>query len=128
MKLPPRFLLDEHLRGPLHDAIRSHNSVPDADPLLADRVGDFADLPLGSDDPSILRWAEREGWILVTGDRRTMATHLRDHLARGGHSPGVFLLPSVFSIAEVIEALILAAYVADPSEWVDRVAYLPSLA
>jgi len=32
-------------------------------------VGDPTDLPLASDDPDILRWAEREGFVLVTFDQ-----------------------------------------------------------
>ncbi len=32
------------------------------------RVRDEPDLPLGSEDPEILRWAEREGFILVSTD------------------------------------------------------------
>ncbi len=55
-----RFLLDEHLRGPLWHAIQRHN-LSSSDSLDVVRVGDPADLPLGSDDPTILAWAERFG-------------------------------------------------------------------
>jgi hypothetical protein len=74
-----RFLLDEHLRGPLWHAIQRHN-VRGQLPLDVVRVGDPSDLPLGSGDPEILSWAERETRILVTEDRQTMASHLDDHL------------------------------------------------
>ncbi|CAN5772651.1 hypothetical protein BH23PLA1_BH23PLA1_43870 [soil metagenome] len=124
MSRPVRFLLDENLRGPLWEAILRHNTRPNAEILDAVRVGDPPAPPLGTADPEILRWAEREARILVINDRQTMAAHLRDHLALGGRSPGVFLVPNVFSIAEVVEFLVLAAYVADPSEWYDRIAYL----
>jgi hypothetical protein len=123
---PVAYLLDEHLRGPLWDAIRHHNARPDAEPLVAYRVGDPPAPPLGADDPEILRWAEREGCILVSCDRRTIAAHLRDHLDAGGHSPGVFLLPNVFSLSDVVEYLVLAAHVADPSEWRDRIVFVPT--
>ena len=53
----PRFLLDEHLRGFLWKAIRHHNLIG-GDFIDAIRVGDPADLPLGSSDPDILIWAE----------------------------------------------------------------------
>lgn len=124
MSVPVAYLLDEHLRGPLWDAIRHHNNRTDAEPLVAYRVGDSPAPPLGADDPEILRWAERMGCILVTCDRQTMAAHLRDHLDGGGHSPGVFLLPKVFTLADAIEFLILAAYVAEPSEWWDRITFV----
>ena len=128
MNGPTRFLLDEHLRGPLFDAIGLHNALPDAEPLIAFRVGDFPDLPLGVDDRAILRWAEREGCILLTSDQATMASHFRDHLAAGGHSPGIFFVPKVFSLPVILDCLVLAAHVAVPSEWLDRRVYLPALA
>jgi hypothetical protein len=55
--MPPRFVLDEHLRGDLWNAIERHNrnGVNTVDVV---RVGDMADLPLGSKDPSTLIWAE----------------------------------------------------------------------
>ena len=125
MSAPVAFLLDEHLRGPLWQAIWHHNVLPDAEPLVTVRVGDPPAPPLGTDDPEILRWAEREGCILVSCDRRTMTAHFRDHLGAGRHSPGVFLLPNVFSIPDVVEFLVLAAHLADPSEWRDRIVFVP---
>ena len=47
------FLLDENLRGLLWKHIRRHN-VRGVHPIDAVRVGDVADLPLGSTDPAIL--------------------------------------------------------------------------
>src|SRR5689334_9868737 len=104
---PARYLLDEHLRGVLFDAISAYNAVAGADPIQADQVGDFSDLPLGSLDPAILSWAEREGRILVSCDRSTMAAHFWDHLAQGRHSPGLFLLPNSFAIPEILDDLAL---------------------
>jgi hypothetical protein len=51
--MPLAFLLDEHLRGPLWNAIQRHDL---ASPFRLDvaRVGDPSDLPLGSDDDAIL--------------------------------------------------------------------------
>ncbi len=48
--------------------------------------------PLKTPDPAILQWIEQEGFILVSRNRRTMPRHLRDHLAAGGHIPGIMLL------------------------------------
>ncbi len=86
-----RFLLDEHLRGQLWQALRWHNQRG-AYPLDVVRVGDPADLPHGTPDPEILAWAEREGRILVSADRGTLPGHLADHLSAGRHVPGLFLL------------------------------------
>ena len=50
-------------------------------------VGDPPDLPLGSDDRTILLWSEREERIL-TEDKSTMPAHLAAHLD-AGHRSGV---------------------------------------
>lgn len=93
--MPLRYLLDENLRGLLWKAILRHNAVG-IDVIDAVRVGDHPDLPLGSADPEILLWAEAADRVLVTRDKRTIATHLAvpvdddrvavDRFARGrGH-------------------------------------------
>ena len=81
-----RYLLDEHLRGPLRRAIQWHNSRGSY-PLDVVRVGDFADLGLGTTDPAILVWAEREERILVSHNRNSLARHLADHLRPGPPVP-----------------------------------------
>jgi hypothetical protein len=43
----------------------------------------------------------------------------------GGHSPGLFILPQRFSIADVLEFLVLAAHASDPWEWYDQIMYYP---
>jgi hypothetical protein len=85
--MPIRFLLDEHLRGPLWHAIGRHN-LGGGLPLDVARVGDPPDLPLGADDSAILLWAERENRILITEDKHTIAIHLAGHCQAGHHSPG----------------------------------------
>ena len=72
--MPLRFVLDENQRGLLRRAIVRHNHAG-IYPLDAVRVGDEPDLPLGSSDSDILLWSEREGRILVSFDRATMAGH-----------------------------------------------------
>jgi hypothetical protein len=91
--------------------------------IQAYRVGDEPAPPLGTDDPEILQWAEREGCIVVSCDRQTMASLFRDHINAGRHLPGLILLPNVFSIDDVLEYLILAAYASEPWEWQDRILY-----
>ena len=122
--MPLAYVLDEHLRGPLWQAILSHNAAG-AYPLDAARVGDSTDLPLGSLDPDILIWAEREGRMIVSRDESTMKTHLADHLLAGHHSPGVFLVRKRSRLAKVVSFLVDAAYASDPSEWQDVVTYIP---
>jgi hypothetical protein len=118
------FLLDEHLRGPLWQAILQHN-LRGRERIDVVRVGDPPDLPLAVDDPAILLWAERERRILVTEDRHTMGRHLRDHLATGHHSPGIFITRAGQSIRMVTECLVLIAQAGEPAEFADAITYIP---
>ena len=122
--MPLRFLLDEHLRGPLPGAVQRHNAggVHVIDVLC---VGDPPDLPLGSSDPDILLWAEREGRIVVTRDRRTMPGHLVSHLLAGHHLPGLFLLRSRVTLPAVVSFLVAAAHAGDPTLFQDRIQDVP---
>lgn len=119
-----RYLLDEHLRGPLWRAIQWHNSSG-VYPLDVVRVGEPPDLPLSSDDPTLLQWAEREQRILVTHDPDTMPKHLADHLAAGRHSPGVFMLRPRSTLPQILSFLVDAAYASEPGEWQDRIQFIP---
>jgi hypothetical protein len=119
-----RFVLDEHLRGRLWWAIDRHN-LGGGLPIDAVRVGDPPDLPLGTPDPDILLWAERDGRIVITLDVHTMPAHLANHLATGHHSPGVFLVRQGASLAQIVSYLELAAHAGDPADYIDRVTYIP---
>jgi hypothetical protein len=119
-----RYLLDENERGALWSAIVRHNASS-AEPLQADRVGDRLDLPLGIGDPEILRWAEREGSVVVTRDQDTMPGFLWDHLANGGHLPGMFVIRPRTRLQDVLAWLILAADTGDDDQWRDQLVYIP---
>jgi hypothetical protein len=121
--VPLKYLLDEHLRGPLWRGIQTHNAL-DPYPLDAVRVGDPPDLPLGCADPEILIWAERENRIFVTADRSTTSNHLAAHLAAGRRSPGILMVARGTRINDVLSFLVLAAYVGEPAEWEDRIHYV----
>src|SRR5437660_288639 len=111
--MPLSFLLDENQRGLLWQALQQHNALG-LYPVDAVRVGDPPDLPLGSTDPNILRWAEREGRLIVSEDRSTMRTFLALHLQAGGHCPGLLLLRPRAVVSQVVFALALIAHAADP--------------
>ena len=122
--MPVRFLLDEHLRGPLWKAIQRHNH-PSEYSIDAARVGDPPDLPLGSADPEILLWAERENRIIITLDANTIPNHLAVHLKAGRHSPGVFIIRQETSLARVISFLEAVAHASEAHEWRDSLNYIP---
>lgn len=121
--MPLRYLLDEDLRGPLWRYIVNHNTRG-LDVIDVVRLGDFDDLPLGTQDPDIIRWCERHDRILVSHDRSTTPVHLRDHLAAGFHCPGIVLVRDVNPSA-VVAFLATAAHASEPSEWQDRYFYIP---
>jgi hypothetical protein len=122
--VPVRYLLDEHLRGPLWAEVQRHNAAG-LDLIDVVRVGDPPDLPLGSADPDILLWAEREGRVLVSADRKTMAGHLANHLRAGCHSPGVFILRPGWTARAVVDYLVLFAHAGDPASIADRSDFIP---
>jgi predicted nuclease of predicted toxin-antitoxin system len=80
---------------------------------------------LGSTDPDILAWAERENRGLVTRDWNTMPGYLQLHLAAGHHSPGVLILRSGHSLPQMVFALALVAHASDPDELRDHYRFIP---
>jgi hypothetical protein len=118
------FLLDEHFRGLLFGAIQRHN-VTGGRPLDAEQVGDPDDLPLGTLDPDILTWTERNGRIVITHDARTMIADFIAHLAAGRHSPGLFVVRPGCSIGQIVAFLELATYAGDPADYADQVKFIP---
>lgn len=119
-----RYVLDENLRGALWQAIQQHN-LRGAHLLDATRVGDPSDLPLGTSDPDLLVWAEREGRLLVSLDKKTLPSHLAQHLHAGHHSPGILLITPGSAIPAVLGYLVLAAYAGDPADYQDGITYIP---
>jgi hypothetical protein len=119
-----RFLIDENLLDRLSRAVTRHNAGG-INPIDAVQVGDIPDLPRGSNDPEILLWAEREEGILLSFDLSTIPLYLSDHLQAGHRSPGVFLIRKGSSLREVIDFLVLAAFVSEAWEWEDRCQFIP---
>ncbi len=118
------FLLDENVPARILRALQRHNKRG-VDPLDVLRVGEPGDLPLSSDDATILAWVEREKRLLVTEDKHTIPRHLDRHLQRGHHVPGVLMIRPGTNVPVLVEFLVLVAYASQPNEWQDRIAYIP---
>lgn len=103
---------------------RRHNHQSEYS-IDAARVGDPLDLPLGSADPEILLWAEREDRIFITLDANTIPNHLAEHLKASWHSPGVFIIRQQTSLASVISFLEAVAHASEAHEWRDTLNYVP---
>jgi hypothetical protein len=122
--MPLAFLLDEHLRGPLWQAILRHN-LRGENLLDVVRVGDPDDLPLSADDSTVLAWAEREDRLLLTEDRHTMPAHMQDHLESRHHSPGILIVRTEQSMRMVIDSLKLIAHAGHHDEFANAISYIP---
>jgi hypothetical protein len=115
-----RFLLDEDVPDWLLRALRSAHSGLDVVAVGA------ANAPgCETPDADLLTWCEQTGRILVSRDKRTMPIHYAEHLASGGHVPGVLLILTRAPLTAVLESLDLIVTASRPEEWRDRITYLP---
>jgi len=115
-----RYLIDENLE-PLYKA-QLLIKKPD---LMVYCIGDPGTPSKGTLDPEILCWCEENDFILITNNRKSMPAHLVVHLSQGSHIPGIITLNSEMSVGGTIEELILIAEEGNPSEYQDRIVYLP---
>jgi hypothetical protein len=118
------FLLDEHFCGLLGRAIQQHNRRSGY-PIDALGVGDPPDLPLGSLDPDILLWTEREGRILLSHDKKTLVPDFLRHLQAGRHSPGLLIVRGRYTLAALLGILEVIAHLGDPADYFDQIDYIP---
>ena len=107
--MPLRFVLDEHRFQPL-DAVR---------------VGDPPDLPLGTLDPDLLIWSEREGRILLSRDYNSLPAHFARHLQAGRHPAGILLLRPHTSLSLLLGDLIVTAQAGDAADFQDAIRIIP---
>ena len=88
--MKPRFLLDEHINRAIQRQLRRLDVRID---VLA--IGDSGAPDAGTPDPDILDWLERNSYILVTRNRRTIPAYLTSV----GLQDGTFL--ASFGFAQV---------------------------
>ena len=112
----PQFLLDEHLRRAIQEQLYE---------IQVRRIGDAGVPPLGTPDPDILTWIERNNYILVTNNRTTMPSHLAKHLQAGGHVPGILCFPQRTSIGTYVRELRKVWNAFAPGQYQDVIQYLP---
>ncbi len=122
MSLP--FVLDEHVPRALWKAVQQHNALG-VNPLDVVEVGIPNDLPKGTPDPQLLLWAEREGRILVSRDRKTLPGHLAAHLTAGHRCAGIILVRRSATVPQIISFLEAVAYATDATYWRDRLESIP---
>src|SRR5947199_2987604 len=115
-----RYLMDENL-----DPLYQTQLLIKRPRLLVYALGDPGCPSKGTLDPEILCWCEENDFFLVTNNRKSMPIHLVEHLTQGRHVPGIITLNAEMSVGETIEELILVAEEGNPSDYQDRIEYLP---
>lgn len=116
----PRFLLDENVDRGVQRRLRRLEHTID---VLS--VGDPGAPSAGTSDREILTWIEEHGYILVTGNRRSIPDHLSAHFAAGRHIPGLFYLRPQAVASSVASSLHLIWQASELEEYRDQPRYLP---
>jgi hypothetical protein len=80
---------------------------------------------LGKLDPELLRYLDGTQRALVTSNRASMPTHVREHLAEGGRLWGIFLVRPGTPIAATAQELLMIWETSDAEEWTDQVDWIP---
>ena len=114
------YLLDEHV-PPAYQAQLLRREPT----LVVWRVGAPGVPQSGTLDPDILLWCEANDFVLVTNNRKSTPVHLADHVAEGRHVPGILTVDITRDMARNLDDLLLVALAADPTDYRDRIAYLP---
>jgi hypothetical protein len=115
-----RFLFDADTDPDLIEALVSRE--PGIDVL---RAGWPGAPPTSTADPELLLFAEAEGRLLVSRDKKTMPGHLVAHFSAGHHTSGVVLLREGFGFGVLVEELLLIWAASEAEDWLDRTFYLP---
>lgn len=114
------FLLDEHLpKWWRRELIRLQPH------LVIWRVGQPPSPALGTLDPVILTWCETHDAFLLTNNRTSMPGHLADHVAKGCHVPGIFVVNPAMHILELAQELTLIEGASFPEDFRDQIQFLP---
>lgn len=114
------FLLDEHIPIIIQERLKQMEPK-----VRVYAIGDGIAPPKGTPDPDILSWIAAHNCMLVTNNRSTMPVHLRAHLGRGQHVPGIVQLPRRMNIGAILDDLLLIWGASSPGEFRDQIVYLP---
>ncbi len=114
------FLLDENVHPMYRSELLKRERT-----LVIWRVGMLGAPPRGTTDPDILDWCEKQAFLLVTNNRASMPSHVKDHLGQGRHIPGIIVMNDKMTVSETVEDLLLIWAASGENEYADRIVYLP---
>lgn len=115
-----RFLLDEHINPAIQRQLR--RLIRDVDVRC---VGDADAPPKGALDDDLLEWANVNGFVLISEDRRTLPSAIADRLTPGLHISGVLFIRPRASLGAVIEQLELIWHTSAETEFHDVTLFIP---
>ena len=113
-----KFLTDENFEGAIFRGLLRHK--PNIDLVRVQDVG-LSEV----DDPTILEWANEEGRILLTHDRRTMPRYAYKRMAEGKSIAGMLVMKATIPVGQAIEDILLIEAASTSAEWVNMVQDLP---
>lgn len=118
----PRFLLDENLSPSIATEVRRHD--PRIDILY---VGDIGAPALNTRDPDILEYCERERRILVTKNRKSMPSHVAEHIQAGRTFWGILSVKKgrEGDLGGLVESLILVWELQEAEEYLGARDWIP---
>lgn len=119
-----KLLLDEHISPDVTAGVRRRNRTIVIRALAEWEKGAF----LGQDDPACLTEAARQGFTLVTYDRRTIPPLLKSWAEEDRRHGGVIFVDektiSPADIGGLVRALDELAQIARRWDWTDRIVFL----
>lgn len=113
-----KFLTDENFEGAIFRGLLRRK--PDIDLVRVQDVGLSE-----ADDPAILEWANEEGRILLTHDRRTMPRYAYQRMGAGKSIAGMLVMKATIPVGQAIEDILLIEAASTPDEWTNMVQDLP---
>jgi hypothetical protein len=115
-----RFLGDVHVRRSLAEALWHREPT-----IEFAYVGETGYPPANATDPELLRFAEANRFAVITQDHRTMSDHVREHMAAGGHTWGLFLSKRSASWGGLVDDLLRIWAASSAEDWRDTITRLP---
>lgn len=113
-----KFLTDENFEGAIFRGLLRRK--PDINIIRVQDIGLSA-----TDDPTILEWADKEGRVLLTHDRRTMPRYAYQRMAEGKSIAGMLVMKATIPVSQAINDILLIEAVSTEEEWTDKVQDIP---
>lgn len=113
-----RLLVDSDVDNRLVVGLRMRAPMMD---LVVTREVGIEDWP----DDRLLDWASVEDRVVLTQDRNTMTSAIKNRIASGWPTTGNIVVSRTATIRRSIEEVEIVAALGDPAAWENRTIYIP---